>query len=233
MKTLLYRPTNLSLTAALLVTCWLVVPQAFAQTAPATNAPVKFRLKASGAASVRVTGGSRGSGNSAVALDVLAPDEVGLTTQEQPSLFWYQSAPSDAKLEVTLIEEKKAKPLIQVRQDRADKPGIQRLKLADHGVKLTPGVEYQFVVALVRDPNHRSTDQVTSGSIKRIEPAAELKNKLSKAGGTGTAAVFAEEGIWYDALSALSDQIERDPQNEALRQTRADLLAQVGLKAGK
>ena len=37
--------------------------------------------------------------------------------------------------------------------------------------------------------------------------------------------------IWYDALSLLSDQVEAHPDDKALRQTRADLLRQVGLKA--
>src|SRR5678815_1877779 len=75
-----------------------------------TNAPasVKFRpkiTKTSGESSVRVTGGSRGSGDAAVTLDVLAPDEIGETTQEQPSLFWFQSKPAPAKFELTLLQD--------------------------------------------------------------------------------------------------------------------------------
>jgi hypothetical protein len=43
--------------------------------------------------------------------------------------------------------------------------------------------------------------------------------------------VYAEAGIWYDALSVLTAQIEANPENKTLRETRADLLRQVGLKA--
>src|SRR5690242_10478363 len=66
---------------------------------PSTNvvAKVKFVRPSTGAPSVRLTGGSRGIGDSSITLDVLAPDDVGLTTQEQPSLFWYQSKPAKAK----------------------------------------------------------------------------------------------------------------------------------------
>ena len=130
-----------------------------------------------------------------------------------------------------MLQEKKVKPLIQVKVDRAAKAGIQRLKLSDHGVKLSPGVEYQWVVALVTDPENRSTDQVASGVIKRVEPAADLKEKISKATPASVVGIYAEAGIWYDTLAAISDQIEAQPQNKALRQTRADLLRQVGLKA--
>lgn len=225
----------MSLVLTVLAACHFGSAPVSAQPAsakPITNAAasVKFRLKATGVASVRVTGGSRGTGDAAVTLDVLAPDDVGTTTQEQPSLFWFQSKPAEAKFELTLLQENKVKPLIQVKVDRAGKAGIQRLKLSDHGVKLNPGVEYQWVVALVTDPDNRSTDLVASGVIKRVTPAAELKDKISQAAPASLASLYADAGIWYDALAAASDQIEAQPGNKTLREMRAELLLQVGLK---
>jgi hypothetical protein len=202
-----------------------------APAAPAAAAaPVRFRPATKEATSVRVTGGSRGSGESTVTLDVLAPDEIGLTTQEQPSLFWYQSKPANAKFELTLLQDNKVKPIVQVQIERSTKAGIQRLKLADYNAKLTPGVEYQWVIALVSDPDNRSKDQVASGVIKRIEPSADLKTKLAAAAPGAAVGLYADAGVWYDALSLLSDQIDADPANQTLHQTRADLLRQVGLK---
>jgi hypothetical protein len=202
-----------------------VSAQSTGQTAKALSpAPLKFRPPTTGAASVRVTGGSRGTGVAAVTLDVLAPDDVGTTTQAQPSLFWYQSKPAAARFELTLLEEKQVKPLVQVQVDHAAKAGIQRLRLADHGLTLAPGVEYQWVVALVTD-----TDLVASGVIKRIEPAADLRERIKQASPASLAGVYAESGIWYDTLATLSDQIETNPADKGLRQTRADLLQQVGL----
>ena len=209
-----------------------VFAQASKENNPSTNSTkVKFRPSVTGAASVRVTGGSRGTGDSQVTLDVLAPDEIGVTTQEQPSLYWFQSKPAQAKFELTLLEENKPKPIVQVTIDRSTKAGIQRLKLSDHQAKLALGVEYQWVVALITDPDNRSKDLVASGVIKRVEPSAELKEKISKASAESLPGVYAEAGIWYDALTVLSDQIDAQPENKALRKTRADLLQQVGLKA--
>lgn len=224
---------------AILVSAQLCLQFSQAQTnqpnaaAPAPAAPahkIKFLPQTSGDASVRVTGGSRGTGPETVALDVLAPDEVGITTQEQPSLFWFQSKPANARFELTLLQDNKVKPIVDVQVDRASKAGVQRLKLADQGVKLAPGVEYQWVVALITDPDNRSKDLVASGVIKRSEPSAELKEKLGKADTASLPGIYAEAGIWYDALAALSDQIDAHPDDQALRQTRADLLRQVGLK---
>ena len=207
-------------------------PPVFAQAQTTNAAPhVKFRPPISGTPSVRVTGGSRGTGEALTTLDVLAPDEIGITTQEQPSLFWYQSKPATAKFELTLLEDNKVKPLVQFEIDRSSKAGIQRLKLSEHGAKLAVGVEYQWVIALVTDPDNRSKDLVASGVIKRIDPAADLKEKIASATPASLPGVYAEGGIWYDALSMLSDQIDAHPDDQALRQTRADLLRQVGLKA--
>jgi len=162
---------------------------------------------------------------------VLAPDQVGVTTQEQPSLFWFQSKPADAKFELTLLQENKVKPLVQVKVDRSTKAGIQRLKLSDHNVKLAAGVEYQWVVALITDPDNRSSDLVASGMIKRVEASGDLQAQVGKATPTSLPSVYAEAGIWYDALAVLSDQIDAHPGDQNLRATRVDLLRQVGLKA--
>jgi hypothetical protein len=196
-----------------------------------SSSGVKFRPSTTGAPSVRVTGGSRGTGDATITLDVLAPDDIGITTQEQPSLFWFQSKPADAKFELTLLQENKVKPLVQVMIQRSTKAGIQRLKLSEHNAKLAPDVEYQWVVALVTDPENRSSDLVASGVIKRVEPGTDLKGKIAKATPASLAGVYAEAGIWYDALSVLSDQIDAQPENKSLRETRSDLLRQVGLKA--
>jgi len=198
---------------------------------PATSSVVIYKPAKGSAPAARVTGGSRGNGDATITLDVLAPDDTGLTTKEQPSLFWYQSKPAKARFELTLIEADKTKPVLRVNVERAANAGIQRLRLADHGVKLAPGVEYQWVVALVTDSDNRSSDLVASGFIKRIEPSAELKAKIAGASPSSLPAVYAEAGIWHDALGSLSDLIDAQPDNQALHTERAELLRQVGLKA--
>ena len=42
--------------------------------------------------------------------------------------------------------------------------------------------------------------------------------------------IYAEAGLWYDALTAISDLIDTSPNAPALRQRRASLLEQVGLR---
>src|SRR5271154_4673980 len=40
---------------------------------------------------IRVGGGSRGAVGDDISVEVLVPDQIALTTQAQPSLYWYQS----------------------------------------------------------------------------------------------------------------------------------------------
>ena len=56
-----------------------------------------------------------------------------------------------------------------------------------------------------------------------------LAGKLSSASDADKAALYAENGIWYDALQSISDQIDKSPKDTSLRQERADLLKQVGM----
>ena len=41
--------------------------------------------------------------------------------------------------------------------------------------------------------------------------------------------IYAESGIWYDAIMAISELIEASPKDMNLRKQRAGLLEQVGL----
>jgi hypothetical protein len=193
-----------------------------------------------GAPTGLVAGGSRGTntclagdfkdGNTTLTLSVLAPaDHVGLTAQEQPSLYWYLSAATSCRVEVTLTNEQAVEPLLDFSLSPPTNPGVQRVRLADHGARLTPGVQYQWAVALVPDPDHRSKDIVALGAIKRIEATEALHTKLAQANKGDVAAIYAEAGLWYDAVAAVSDLIATAPQDSVLRTQRAALLEQVRL----
>jgi hypothetical protein len=130
---------------------------------------------------------------------------------------------------LTVLVDKQAKPVLQVKLPESKRAGIQRLNLSDYHVTLSPGVEYEWVVALVVDPESRSKDVIASGFIQRVERSADVAARLANSNKTELPYVYAEEGIWYDALTALSDLIEIQPGNASLRTERAALLEQVGI----
>jgi hypothetical protein len=176
----------------------------------------------------RVGGSTRGPGTPPT-LSALAPDHTGLTIQEQPSLYWYLSKPTSYPIEFTIIDDRAIQPLIERRLSGSLQPGMQRVRLAEYGLRLSVGVLYRWSVALVVDPDNRSRDVIAGGVIERIAPPTELRAKLARAGKTRAPYLYAEAGLWYDALAAISDLIDAAPNDQVLRQERASLLEQVGL----
>ncbi len=195
-----------------------------AAPAPAYVPPLR------GAPSRRVGGSSRGAEQSLPRIYVVAPDHIGLTTAEQPVLYWFISKPTQVKLEITLIDESGEKPMLELPLGQVAGPAIHALDLARHGIRLSPGVEYQWTVTLVTDPADRSGDVISGGAIKRVDMPAELRDALkTNPAPAAQAGIYAREGIWYDAIHRLSALIAAQPGNGALRAQRAALAEQVGL----
>jgi hypothetical protein len=193
------------------------------------DAPV-YKPPLRGAPGGRVGGGTRGTGQEpAFVLSVLAPNHTGLTISEQPSLFWFISSASSYPVELTLVDPGKTDPLLELKMNPPVKPGVHRVSLKDHNVRLAPGVSYQWYVAVVPDSNRRSKDILAGGSIERVATPAELTTKLSQASKSQVPALYADAGMWYDALAAIGDLIEQSPQDAALVNQRSALLRQVGL----
>jgi hypothetical protein len=195
------------------------------------GAPV-YTLPKRGAPGGRIGGGVRGGTQRDVfILSVLAPDHSGLTTSEQPSLYWYISTDTSLPVEVTIMDPQGVKPILETRLPAPVKAGMHQVRLADHNIRLAPGTAYRWFVAVVPDADRRSKDILAGGAIERVEATSELQGKLNDAGKDRAYYVYAEAGLWYDALKAISDQIEAAPANQDLRKQRAALLSQVGVPA--
>jgi hypothetical protein len=177
----------------------------------------------------RVGGSTRGTKIMPM-LSALVPDHTGLTAQEQPSLFWYLAGTTIYPVELTITEDRAIQPLLETRISPPIQPGIQRVRLADYGVRLSMDVPYRWFVSLVVDPDSRSRDNVAGGAIERVALSKADRAKLDGSGKTKAPSIYAEMGLWYDALIAISDLIDAAPNDPALHQQRTLLLDQVGLR---
>ena len=185
-----------------------------------------------GAPGGREGAGTRGFREALPTLAVLAPqDHTGLTAQEQPVLYWYLSQETRHLVEVILTERQSVKPLLAIRLNPPLQPGMQRVRLADYNIRLTPGRLYKWSVSLVRDAAQRSSDILMAGTIERVELPNELQGQLIHANKMTSARLYARAGLWYDTIAALSELIDTRPQDTALRQQRARVLEQEGLTA--
>ena len=80
-----------------------------------------------------VGGGTRGTSQTFV-LSVLAPNHTGLTSRDQPILYWYVTKPISSPMEFSLSDDG-VKPLVETVLKPPFEAGIQRIHLADFGAK--------------------------------------------------------------------------------------------------
>ncbi len=195
----------------------------------ATNNVPIYKPPLRGAPAGRVAGGTRGPDPKLPYLCLIVPEHIGLTVSRQPVLFFYQSKASSCPVEFTLIQKQGILPIVEARIAPRGKPGIQPVRLADHGVYLEPNIQYKWFIALVPDAQHRSKDILAAGGIEFIEQQPKIKQALAKAPMSQVPHIYAEAGIWYDAFNALCSLIETSPDDSGLKLKQAALLEQIGL----
>jgi Domain of Unknown Function (DUF928) len=188
-----------------------------------------YRPPVRGAPGGRVGGGTRGYTRDTFVLSVLAPDHMGLTVSEQPSLYWAISNATTLPVELAVMDPRKTEPVLEKRLPSPVTAGVHRIRLADYGVRLDPGVAYRWSVTVVPDANRRSRDILAGATIERVETEAELREKVGRSEKDRLPFLYAESGLWYDALAAISELIETAPQDSALQKQRDALLSQAGL----
>lgn len=189
----------------------------------------------------RVGGGTRGETcvtDSSIPLTALVPaNNLGLTTEEYPQFFWFMPKVSARMAEFTLydVDEEllNRKLIYKTMLPLSPTGGVTHLKLTPD--KLTPdnkklpplnvGQTYRWSVAVVCNPKNRESDLVVDGWIRRVQPESRIREQLQQGGLRDRAIASARNGIWYDALSTVS-QLQCSNPNETVWQ---NLLESVGL----
>jgi hypothetical protein len=196
-------------------------------------APVPiFIPRDAGAPEARVRGASRGSDFAKIpSIEALVPEQMGYTLDAQPTLYWYLSDSTDRRVDFTLDAQdaNSADPESEFTLRGPHEAGINRIDLASHGVTLRPDVTYMWYVTLLPDPPSRDDARVSGGAIQLMTTPPELQHELDAADADQHPFILAAAGIWYDALSVLSEGVRSASGGAQRGAQRAALLKQVGL----
>ena len=185
-------------------------------TSSAYNPP----RRGTSARTLRVGGGTRGQGVVQPTISVLAPNDMGITVHNQPTLYWYSSGSLATTVLFTLIESDAVVPTVVARLEVPMKAGIHPVRLADFGIRLEAGKTYEWSVAIVANHVRRSHDVVAMGEIEFVPVSDQPMNSYLD---------YAQRGLWYDAMMALSELLAARPTDVLLRLHRAALADAVGL----
>lgn len=162
---------------------------------------------------------------------------MGLTTTAHPTFHWYLPqhnyplahfavyAPGEPAGEET--------PIYQTVFKLSGQSGLAQLKLPPE-VTLPPlavGQDYRWELTLlcqasqnlledssgeIIDPSDPSAKLFVQGWIRRVIPDPNLAQQLTQASQLEQYNLYAEAGLWYDALSVLIHLRQTQPQNPAL-----------------
>lgn len=222
-----------------------VALSAIAATVPTLSAPVQaqsqpillsqnlnFQPPDVTAPSNRQGGTHRGEGQCPAGLSItpLVPtSNIGLTLTDSPTFFVYVP-PTDAQIEFTLLSEKEDE-LIYETAFKVDKPGIVgvRVPSGDKTKSLEAGKRYVWSFSMICDPQDRSADLVVKGWVQRVEKQANIQSDLQKSDPIAKIKVYAENGIWYETLTALAELRSQTPSDSILTAEWNKLLNSQGL----
>jgi len=171
--------------------------------------------------------------SSQLSLTALVPkNKIGHTVSDYPTFFFYLPQ-TDAELAEFILEDESGNQIY--RQDLPIKnvSGVIGVSIpANTNVPpLEVGKKYTWVFSLVCDPEDRSSDLLESGVVRRVELSAEILRELENADPRLKTVIYAENGIWQDALGTLAAARRANPNDTDLAADWESLLDSVTLGA--
>lgn len=159
-------------------------------------------------------------------------DLVGKTTSKTPALYWYvpeiikQDKTGNTlplkKAELVVLDEE-GKEVYFTQFTLAASPAIIK-----HDIPASAGLEegkkYQWVMAIVCDPDDRSSDEFVAGELRVVGEEAALEDALASAKtALEKAEAYAKAQIWYETVDSLAKARQK------YQQEWEELLESVGL----
>jgi hypothetical protein len=164
---------------------------------------------------------------------LVPPHQTSLTWAERPT-FWVYLPQTSARQIVLSVQAKGAGQHSQRFLPITGAAGIVGIPIAATAPPLEVGKAYQWAIVLVCGDRPSPNDPVVTAWVQRANPAPRPQPPLNHQPTALEQAVgYAEQGIWYDALTTLAAARQSQPDNPAVTKIWAEFLAQpsVGLGA--
>jgi Domain of Unknown Function (DUF928) len=157
---------------------------------------------------------------------------VPLTISERPTIY-FLIPKVDGNVSFTLAEEDikndKGRRIYKTTFYLKSKAGIITFKIPDHVQGLKIGKNYSWV--FTKDSTQEDSRSLNViGSMRRISPSQNLVDRLKKVSlPIDRAALFAQEGIWYEAVQTLAEALQVTPKKAEIVSEWNELLKSAKL----
>jgi Domain of Unknown Function (DUF928) len=219
----------------------LILPEAYAREQSSLIAKIRrffVGTRPRGVASGRQRGGSRRDRCPIVSdpLTALVPFDVDgvpffeQTISERPTFWFYipYLPISRRNAEFVLIDENED-DVYSATFPLTQQAGIVSLQLPATVPPLKEGKKYRWVFSVICNPLNRSGDATVNGWVERVPESSTLNIQLMAANSREQVSIYAEAGLWYEALAAIATLRKNNPQDEDLNSDWMSLQQTLGL----
>lgn len=157
---------------------------------------------------------------------------LGLTVSEFPT-FWfhfpYKPQDINSVKFILLDEENNSVTPEPIPIKISGTPGIISVRLPSTAKPLEIDKYYHWYFLVDCNPQSRTDDIAVEGLVKRIEPHSDLTSRVKTAKPEELVLIYAQAGIWHDALSLLGELRRSQPLDSTLTSDWQELLESVNL----
>jgi Domain of Unknown Function (DUF928) len=153
----------------------------------------------------------------------------GVTTAERPSFWFYVPYDSAAIQSIEFVLQTDTDETLY--RAEVGIPSQVGLVKVQPEVSLEVGKKYHwfFKVKTICEADQPTALSYVEGWVQRQAPTTALSDRLTPANPQNSARLYAEAGIWYDALNTLAEAHFANPDEASLTQDWTDLLGAIEL----
>ncbi|MEG4506515.1 DUF928 domain-containing protein [Microcoleus sp. F6_B4] len=166
---------------------------------------------------------------SPLGLTALVPkNKIGRTVSEYPTFFFYLPK-TEAESAEFILKDQSGNQIYKQDLTITNLSGVIGVSIpANTNVPpLEVGKSYRWNFTVICNSQDRSGDEIESGVLRRVELSADIRSQLEKADPRQKTVIYAENGIWQDALSTLAAIRRANPNDAELTADWESLLDSV------
>ncbi|MEA5621210.1 DUF928 domain-containing protein [Cronbergia sp. UHCC 0137] len=156
-------------------------------------------------------------------------NKLGLSVNSHPTFHVYLPSSSVKTAEFVIRNDADPEIFYQTTVTLPNQAGIVSLSLPTDLPPLKLDTTYHWFFTVVCDSQDSSKNPFIEGWVQRIKPDSSLSATIAKADLRKQTTIYAEAGIWYDALTNLVQLRRTEPNNLKLKMNWQQLLDSVGL----
>ncbi|MEG3842878.1 DUF928 domain-containing protein [Microcoleus sp. herbarium14] len=157
-------------------------------------------------------------------------NKVGRTVSDYPTFFFYLPQ-TDAQLAEFILLDRSGNQIYKQTLTISNLSGTIGVSIPPNKnvPPLEAGKSYTWNFTVICDSQDRSSDQMEIGTVRRVELSADILRQLDSADPRQKTVIYAENGIWQDALSNLAAARRANPNDAELTADWESLLDSVTL----